>query len=562
MKRNYGSVDRDIFQHQAVGIAEEMSRALRRTAYSSIIWDSYDYACAVFRDSGEMLAQAKSIPCQLGIMSTALDHMLREIPLERWRPGDVLICNDPYRGCTHTPDLTLFSPVFSRGEIVAIASTIAHHIDIGGKVPSTTAVDNIEVFGEGLIFPPMRLIEEGAFNQTAMGFISANVRNPQACLGDLRAQIAGCRTAERRLERLAAGYGNDSFRQLGAECLDYGERYMRGALSELPPAVRTATVEMEDGVASEENLTLKATVTTGGEQIEIDFAGTSPQRAFALNCPWSSTVSMAVYAVKALTAPDLPQNDGFVRPIKVKAPSGTLLNPTRPAAVGSRQWTQQVVADVVLKALSEVTSANSAAGCHTSFPVFRAAGLDDRPGGLRDGSAPRRYVIMSMKGGGMGASAQGDGMNAVDTHASNCGLLSAEVMETLSPVRVLVSRLAPGSGGDGRHRGGLAIERDYEILSSEALVACQMQQASERTAPWGADGGRDGSPAAAAMNPGRPGESRLPARLPHTPMKRGDVVRMRSAGGGGWGDPRDRSPDARARDRAEGYVEDEPSRSG
>lgn len=553
MSRNYGSVDRDIFQHQVVGIAEEMSRALRRTAYSSIIWDSYDYACAVFTASGEMLAQAKSIPCQLGIMSTALEHMLRAIPAERWKPGDVFICNDPYRGCTHTPDITLFSPVFSRDEMVGITSTIAHHIDIGGKVPSTTAVDNIEVFGEGLIFPPMRLIDGGTVNQTVIDFITANVRQPQACLGDLRAQIAGCRTAERRLEELAAGYGNESFRQLGVACLDYGERYMRGALAELSAGTRSATLEMEDGVARADNVTLKATVTTRGDAITVDFTGTSPQRAFALNCPWSSTVSMAVYAVKALTAPDLPQNDGFTRPITVVAPPGCLVNPERPAAVGSRQWTQQVVADVVLKALSELAPDHSAAGCHTSFPVFRAAGIDDRPGAARAG-APPRYVIMSMKGGGMGASAQGDGMNAVDTHASNCSLLSAEVMETLSPVRVLASRLVPGSGGDGRFRGGLAIERDYEILAGEALVAGQLQQASPRTAPWGARGGSDGTPAAAVMNPGRPDERPLPARLPHTAMKRGDVVRMRSAGGGGYGAPATRAAEARARDKVEGFV--------
>ena len=204
MTSDYRSIDRDIFQHQAVGIAEEMSRSLRRTAYSSIIWDSYDYACAVFTACGEMLAQAKSIP------SPARHHVDRARPdaragcrLSEWKPGDILICNDPYRGCTHTPDITLFSPVFHDGELVAITSTIAHHIDIGGKVPSTTAVDNIEVFGEGLIFPPMRLFDGGMMNQTIVDFISANVRQPQACLGDLRAQIAACRTAERRLAELA-----------------------------------------------------------------------------------------------------------------------------------------------------------------------------------------------------------------------------------------------------------------------------------------------------------------------------------------------------------------------
>ncbi len=550
MKGAYTSIDRDIFQHQTVGIAEEMSRSLRRTAYSSIIWDAYDYACAVFTERGEMLAQAKSIPSQLGIMSTALAKMLERVPAAQWKPGDIFICNDPYLGCTHTPDITLFSPVFNDDRLIAFTSTIAHHIDIGGKVPSTTAVDNIEVFGEGLIFPPVRLYDGGVLNQTIIDFIGANVRLPEACLGDLRAQIAGCRTAERRLSELAVRWGNEAFRQLAEDCIDYGERYMRSALSELADGSHTATIEIEDCVASQDNIVLCATATKAGNSVTIDFAGSSLQRAFALNCPWSSTISMATYAVKAITCPDLPQNDGFVRPIQVEAPVGTIVNPARAGAVGSRQWTQQAVADVVLKALAKLAPARSAASCHSSFPVFRAAGVDDRT----PVDAPKRYVIMSMKGGGMGASAQGDGINAVDTHASNCGLISAEVMEMLSPVRVRASRLVPGSGGNGQFRGGLGIERDYEILSSEALVATQLQQASARTAPWGAEGGGDGAPAQAILNPGTAEERLLPARMTHTPLKKGDVVRMRSAGGGGYGDMLKRNAADQARDVREGYV--------
>lgn len=212
------------------------------------------------------------------------------------------------------------------------------------------------------------------------------------------------------------------------------------------------------------------------------------------------------------------------------------------------------MADVVLKALAPLVAERSAAGSQISFPVYRAGGIDDRPAVGDASGQGKSFVIMDMIGGGMGASARGDGMNAVDTHAGNCGLLSAEVMETFSAVRVLRTRLVPGSGGDGTRRGGLAIERDYQLLCEQELCACQFQQASEETAPWGAHGGKPGARAAAFLNPGTESERQVSPRFRHTLLRRGDVLRMRSAGGGGYGDPALRGADERERDRTEGYV--------
>src|SRR5262245_44590839 len=227
MHGNIYPITRDVFQQQLVGIAEEMSVSLRRAAFSSIIWDMYDYSCGLFTPQCEMIAQAETIAAQLGIMSTALRHMQAAIPLEHWRPGDVMVCNDPYKFCTHTMDIVLFIPVFVAGELVAITSTIAHHIDIGGKIPGTEAADSIEVFAEGLILPPLKLVEEGRPNQAILDIIAANVRDPASCQGDLRAQIAGCRTGERRLAELFERTGVEKARALIAACLDYGETYMR-----------------------------------------------------------------------------------------------------------------------------------------------------------------------------------------------------------------------------------------------------------------------------------------------------------------------------------------------
>ena len=276
-------ITRDVFQHQLAGIAEEMSVALRRSAFSSIIWDMYDYACGLFTPEGEMLSQAETIPAQLGIMSTAIRYMFARIPREEWKPGDIIVCNDPYQGCTHTPDVCLFSPVFHDGELIALTSTIAHHIDIGGKVPGSEGPDNLEVFAEGLILPPLKLLDEGEPNKAIFAILAANVRDPLSSAGDLRAQISGCRTGERRIAELAGRYGNDRFRALCGTCLDYNETYMRRAIANLGDGVWQADVLMEDDITTDEPIRLRAEVSVKGDEITVDVSGSDPQRANALN---------------------------------------------------------------------------------------------------------------------------------------------------------------------------------------------------------------------------------------------------------------------------------------
>jgi N-methylhydantoinase B len=262
---------------------------------------------------------------------------------------------------------------------------------------------------------------------------------------------------------------------------------------------------------------------------------------------------MTLYAMRCIIAPDVPQNDGCARPVKIIVPSGSLLNPDRPAAVGLRHYTQLAVAEVVLKALVSSTSGRAAAGCNISFPSFRAGGFDDRFDKL---SGPRRrnyFVIHDLIGGGMGASATLDGMNAVDVHG-NCSLLSAEVTEMLSPIRVLRSELIPGSGGGGTHRGGLGMRRDYEILSEKAFVSVYLQQCREETAPWPHGNGKPGALACAILNPDTPSARRLGSKTVGLSLKNGETVRLESAGGAGWGDPMARAKELVEEDEREGYV--------
>lgn len=535
MSRVVELLDREVFLHQLGAITAEMSAAVRRAAFSPIIWDMLDYSCALITPQGEQLAQADTIPSLLGILPSAFAGITAEIPLGQWQPGDVLICNDPYRGCTHTPDLVLMSPVYAGGELVAVSAAVAHHVDVGGKLPSTTAPDNVEVFAEGLQFPPMKLVSAGVPNDTAYRFIEANVRNPRACTGDLAAQVAGCRTGERRLAELVERLGVRRYRELVDEVLAYGERYARAAIAALPDCRESAEVFIEDDVSSDAPIRIAVTVTVSGDTLEVDFTGTDAQRRNALNCPIASTRSMTLYAVRCITGGAGPSNGGSNRPVRIRVPEGSVLHPRRPAAVGNRHYAQQAVADVVLKAFSAIAPELSAAGCHISFPSMRAGGFDTRGGA--SGEARRYFILHDIIGGGMGAHRGGDGCPAVDTHGGNCGVLSAEVIESTGPVRVRRSELRPDSGGAGRHRGGLGVRRDYELLADDLFVSVYYQQGSDRTAPWGAAGGGAGDPARAVLNPGTPHERPLRSKEIGLSLRQGDVVRLESAGGGGWGRP-------------------------
>lgn len=532
------SVSRDVFQHEVVSVAEEMSAALRRSAFSAIIWDMIDYACGLLDPEGNTIAQAPTIPAQLGIMPTAFRHMIRHIPLSEWQEGDVIICNDPYLGCTHTPDIVLFSPVFFERRLIAIASTVAHHIDVGGRVPGSESATAREIFEEGLRIPPLKLFDRGQPNDTFFKIFARNVRDPKASTGDINAQVAACRTAERRLKDLAAKYGADGFAAHVAAVFDYSEAFLRGALAEVEQNQARAEILIEDDAASAEPMRLAVSIAVENGGLTVDFAGTSAQRPNGLNNPYASTLSMVHYAVKVVFTPDLPQNEGCNRPVRVIVPEGTILNPREPAAVSVRHLTQQAVADVVLKALAAIAPEASTAGCQISFPTFVIGGFDQRAGVVsRNGGDAPYFVVTDIIGGGMGASASADGISGVDTHGGNCAILSAEVLETTSPVRAVSTRLVTGSGGRGQHSGGLAIEREYEMLSSGLVVSGYTQQTRPETAPWGLAGGEPGGLAAVHIIR-RNGEAEaLTSKFVAVPLEQGERLRLRAAGGAGWGKP-------------------------
>ncbi len=535
MTDRLSDIDRDVFQHEIVAAAEEMSAVLRRSAFSPIIWDMIDYACGILDPLGNMVAQAPTIPAQLGIMPMAFRETVKAIPLSEWREGDVVVCNDPYAGCTHTPDIVMFAPVYADGTLVAIASSIAHHIDVGGRVPGTESATAVEVYEEGLIIPPLKAIEAGRRNDTFFKIFARNVRDPEASMGDLDAQMAACNVGAKAIIRLVGKYGSAGFDERCGAVADYAETVLTRVLLAYEGAEAAATILMEDDASSAEPMRLSVRIAIRNGRISLDFAGTSAQRPNGLNNPIASTISMVCYAVKVVFTPDLPQNEGFNRALSISIPERSILNPAAPAAVSVRHLTQQAVADVVLKALAEIAPEKSIAGTQISFPTFVVGGLDTRPAIVAARGAAPYFVTCDIIGGGMGASQFGPGLDAVDTHGGNCALLSAEVMELTSPVRVRRTALIADAGGSGAQRGGGAIEREYETLCDGLMLSGYLQQTRPETAPWGFAGGAPGACASATLSSNGSGPQPIPSKFVALKMEKGDSLILRSAGGGGWG---------------------------
>lgn len=545
-------ITREVVANSLISVADEMSKALRRSAYSAIIYDMLDYSCALFGSRGELISQAENLPAQLGVMSSAVTWMLLKFPSASMRPGDIFVMNHPYLGATHTPDLIIVAPIFVDGRLMAFAGTNAHHMDVGGKALATEAADNTEIYQEGLLLPIVKLYEAGVPNQGLCDVIQANVRIPKETLGDIRAQIAACRTGQRGWAEICERYGTNEVEAHVAGLWAYTERRVRHEIAHMKAGSYVAEGYMDPDFYGSAPVRLRVAVTVESDSIHADFAGTDGQVRGSLNCPLASTVSSVWYAVRCLIDPGIPQNEGFYRAVSVDAPEGSLLNPRSPAAVSVRHLTEQKVADLVLQALRDARPSRAAAGCSIAFPTFNLGGLDPRTGDP--------YLCVDIIGGGMGAHRAGDGVSAVDTHMGNCAMMSAEAMEIEFPVRVLSTALVPDSAGAGKHRGGLAIERRYELLAPHALMGGHYaDQTLEETRPWGLEGGGSGKPAAVWLESPR-GERALRGKEVNYHLQRGDVLCLRSSGGGGYGRPGQRSESALQSDLRNGLVTPEGAR--
>ncbi|MBS0242977.1 MAG: hydantoinase B/oxoprolinase family protein, partial [Proteobacteria bacterium] len=456
-------VDYAVISQALAAAAREMGVKLVRSSYSNVVREAQDASAALFDRDGNVIAQAELIPMQLGPMSEIFRACAAAVPVDHLKPGDFYINNDPYGGGQHLQDVFIYSPIFYEGEIIAFSGTTAHHLDLGGGNPGLTP-DAADVHAEGLIFPPSVYNYERDWNGGNLErMVAANVRVPAQTIGDFYAQFAANAIGTARLTQLCDKYGASTVKHVMQELLGYTERRFRAAVRDLPDGTYEGEDAVDDDGLSDTPLTVKARVTIKGDSISVDFDGTCPQVRRNLNCPWASTISAALSAIKAsLTSPDIPFNEGFKRPITVTAPKGTLVNPNYPAPVRARMLSAYRCFNAVLKALAHVVPDRVIAGGNDSTDVTAISYIKNG----------KYSVYLEIYGGGYGASPRVDGCDGVDSPLSNCTNTPVEACDMdFDHFRMIAYELIPDSFGHGRHRGGMGLKRSFEILKDDVNFA-------------------------------------------------------------------------------------------
>jgi N-methylhydantoinase B len=540
----------EVTRNACIAISEEMNATLIRTGYSPNIKERRDCSCALFDADAEMISQAENMPVHLGAMPFSVAAAIDRYPPETLDPGDAILLNDPFYGGAHLPDLTLVTPVFQDGDIIAFAANRAHHADVGGSRAGSVAADSTEIYQEGLRIPPVKLFEGGEPNEGLFDMILSNVRTPDERRGDLRAQEAANETGRRRVTELVEKYGRGQLTAMLEEIKDYSERRMRAEITDLPDGTYTYDDVLDDDGRGNEALAIRAAVTIDGDHVSVDFSGSADQTAGAINAVFAVTASATYYAVRCVTDPDIPPNHGCYRPIDIEAPDGTIVNPEPPAAVvGGNLETSQRVTDVVLGALSKAVPDRVTAAGQGTMNNVTFGGTDPRDG--------TPYAFYETQAGGFGGRRGKDGMDGVHVHMSNTMNTPAEVLETAYPLRVTRYEYRPDTGGAGEFRGGLGLRRDIQVRDHEATFSLLAER--HRSQPYGLSGGDPGATGGAVLNPDDDPEELAPKSTHELPP--GSVVSVRTPGGGGYGDSSDRDAGALARDLRLGKITPERLRS-
>jgi N-methylhydantoinase B len=535
-------VDYAVISQALIAIAREMGTKLIRSSYSNIVREAQDASAALFDAGGNVVAQAELIPMHLGSMSEIFRACVDQCPISELRPGDFYINNDPYGGGQHLQDVFIFTPIFVAGRIVAFAGTVAHHLDLGGGNPGMTP-DAVDVHAEGIIIPPSRYTYERDWNGGPLErLVAANVRVASQTIGDFYAQFAANAIGTARTTELCARYGTSKVLAAMRELMNYSRRRFQAALRAIPDGTYYGEDAVDDDGLDDQPLVVKAAVTIASEAITVDYAGTCGQVRRNLNCPWASTVSATLAAVKsALTNPDIPFNEGFKRPITVTAPKGSLVNPNYPAPVRARLLPAYRCFNAVLKALAQVVPEQVIAGGNDSTHALAISHLG--PNGYR--------VYLEIYGGGFGGGPRHDGCDAVDSPLSNCTNTPVEATDMdFDHFRVIGYGLLPDTGGAGKHRGGLGLFRRFLILKDGTNFATYTDRV--RLAPYGLFGGAEGSRTRVEIE--RDGRIIKLKSKDRVDLRAGDILTLYSSGGGGYGPAESRAKRLIAEDVQQGYV--------
>jgi N-methylhydantoinase B len=522
----------EVIQNALSSIADELALVIMRAAYSNIVRDSMDYSTAVCDRHGQTIAQGLTTPVHLGSFPDAMRNLLAKYQGDI-ADGDVFIFNDPYgSGGMHLPDFYVVRPVFVDGELEGFAATLAHQQDVGGIAPGGMAVYATEIQQEGLRIPTLKLYEAGRPNGAIFALIERNTRSPVNVMGDLRSQIAACATGTRAIERMVRRYGSAEFRRYAEALHDHAERMIRAEIAKLPRGTWTFE-DFVDGLGDRPTpIRFKVALTVSGDGIDIDWNGTSAQVEAAINGPMPTTRAMSYLAVRCAIGGSIPNCEGYMRAITVRAPEGSVANPRNDAACGARGIICFRMFDTLMGAFAQIVPERIPAANEGGSNNPHIAGRD------RNG---KRFLVSGGLMGCWGGSAMHDGQEGISNPAANLGNTPVELLESRHPVEITRYAFVQNSGGPGRARGGAALVRGYRLLADKAVLVMRSDRRDHL--PYGLAGGRPGTPSWNVLNPGPNQRTLAVCPMSAVPMFGGDEFVHIQAGAGGHGDPLDRDPE-------------------
>ncbi len=534
-------IDLSVIWNGLVSIAEEVGTTLRCTSFSEAVREAQDFSTGLFDRQARLIAQGNFSPGHLGSMPYMVQSVLEYFPPDELRAGDGILVNDSFIGSGHMPDCFLVTPVFLDSAIIGYIVNIAHHIDVGGAAPGSQKVLGVtEAYQEGLRILPVRLVRGGEFDPDLLRLILGNLRLPDKVRGDLRAQLNANTIGAERLAEFFRTYGANLLERAFDAILDRSEARIRAVLRDIPDGTYSFEDHMDDYGKDTPPIRIAVDIEIDGDEITVDYSRSGDQVPAGINSYINYTRAYTLFAVKVFLDPQLPQNAGGIRPIKTVAREGSFFNPTFPAPSGGRAALQVRMFEAINGAFAQVLP-DRAMGAFSHWSNPNLGGLDDATG--------KPFVIYDLIFGGYGGRAGRDGVEALSP-VMNCANIPIEVQETQNPIRIHRFEMIPDSGGAGKYRGGCGVRKDVELLNSGATLSLLGDR--HRIQPYGVYGGQPGRLAETILNPG--GAAEALGSKETREISRGDLVSYRLSGGGGYGDPRERDPDAVRDDVADGYV--------
>lgn len=539
------AVGLEVIRNALVAAAEEMGVTIWRTSRSSVVRDLLDYSTCMFDAEGKSVAQATCIPVHLNSMSSCLDDILaNHIPLQDWRSGDIIITNDPYAGGQHLNDILTFKPAFVDDRLVGIAGVLVHHLDVGGGAPGSYWAGATEIYQEGFRIPPMRLDDAGRRNKEVIQLLLRNSREPANVGGDFASQLAALDIGVKGLTRIAKRYSADRLQEACTGIRRQSEMAMRRAISAIPDGNYTFEDFVDDdGIDLETPLKIAVRLVVKGDTLTIDMTGSSPQAQGPVNCTRNMSASGAFCGILMAIGSDIPANAGCYVPVTIVAPDGTCVNARSPAPVANRMAVGHRVVNAVMGAFAKAVPGRIPAAYYGVSYAF-ATNLFHTDG--------RRQVYFDLTCGGWGGHPEADGANGFSCGLHNIANAPVEMLENTYPVTFQRYSLAPDTGGKGEKRGGCGLERSFRIDAASGTLALNLDRF--KTRPYGIEGGEPGAAGHATLTRADGRVEHLPSKVAGMRIAKGDIFRLVTAGGGGYGDPAKRNPAAIASDIENGYV--------